>query len=264
LRRQERNSIVAIIARAIPLRSFGRGRALAIVVTAIVLALTVAEWAGPLAEPSVRGFYVARDFDLYRDAAARWLAGGGFYLPHELSGPFLIEDGDILYPPTTLYLFVAFTVLPAVLWWIVPIAAVSWVLGRLRPDPIVWPALALCLFYPNTGIKLLTGNPAIWMAAGVGLGVIWPGPAIVAFLKPTLAPFALWGIRHRRWWIALATLVVISLPFGALWMDYVDVLVNAQTPAGLAYSGGEAPLLAIPFIAWLARTDGPRSRAPAA
>ena len=53
------------------------------------------------------------DYLLYRDAAARWLAGGPFFEPYQLAGPYPISAGDILYPPVALWLFVPFTVLPA-------------------------------------------------------------------------------------------------------------------------------------------------------
>ena len=71
------------------------------------------------------------DFLLYRDAAARWLAGGPYFEPYQLAGPYPITAGDVLYPPVALWLFVPFTVLPAVLWWAIPIARHR--LGRLAP-----------------------------------------------------------------------------------------------------------------------------------
>ena len=47
-----------------------------------------------------------KDVALYRDAASRWLAGGPFYEPRQLAGPYEVAHGDILYPPVGLWLFV--------------------------------------------------------------------------------------------------------------------------------------------------------------
>ena len=38
----------------------------------------------------------------YVEASRSWLAGDGFYLPRQLHGPYPIELGDVLYPPTVL------------------------------------------------------------------------------------------------------------------------------------------------------------------
>ena len=89
--------------------------------------------------------YLAVDYDLYMEATRRWLAGGPFYEPYQLAGPYPITAGDILYPPFALVLLVPFTVLPAILWWAIPLAIVGVVVARLRPDPRLWPFLALCI-----------------------------------------------------------------------------------------------------------------------
>src|SRR5436305_8563856 len=67
------------------------------------------------------------DFQLYRDAAARWLHGGTFYEPYQLAGVYNIRPGDIPYPPVALRLFVPFAIEPpprdviaGVAWWATP------------------------------------------------------------------------------------------------------------------------------------------------
>ena len=110
---------------------------------------------------------VGIDFALYRDVAARWLAGGPFYEPHQLAGPYVVAHGDILYPPVGLWLFVPFTVLPAFLWWAIPAALTVWAIARVRPRPAVWPLMALCLAWPTTPLKIWTGNPVIWAMAAM-------------------------------------------------------------------------------------------------
>ena len=94
------------------------------------------------------------DFNLNLDAARRWLDGGPFYPPSQLAEVF-VDDGDrILYPPTSLLLFGPLAALPrglaAILWWAFPIAALAWQVIRMRPQPIAWPFLALCVAWPAT------------------------------------------------------------------------------------------------------------------
>ena len=115
----------------------------------IALALSAAMFAIPaitallVPRPLEQPFGV--DFILYRDAAARWLAGGPYFEPYQLAGPYPITAGDVLYPPVALWLFVPFTVLPAVLWWAIPIAVAAWAVWRLQPSPEWWPLIALCI-----------------------------------------------------------------------------------------------------------------------
>jgi hypothetical protein len=193
------------------------------------------------------------DFDLYTGAAARWLAGGSFYAPYQLAGPYSISAGDILYPPVGLWLFVPFTVLPAILWWTVPIAAAAWMLWRLRPRHEVWPLIAFCLAWPTTLLKLWTGNPVIWSAAALCLGVVYAWPSVFVLLKPSLFPFALFGANRRVWWLALGAFVLLCLPFGPLWADWVTSVLDS-TGGGAFYSALEVPLLLLPIVAWAGRT----------
>ena len=53
-------------------------------------------------------------------------------------------------------------------------------------------------------------------------------------------------------WLALAIFVVVSLPFGSLWFDWVHSILNSQG-GGIAYSSLEIPMLAFPLIAWAGR-----------
>ena len=195
------------------------------------------------------------DYRLYMDAASTWLHGGAYFQPYQLAGPYPISAGDILYPPVALLLFVPFTFLPAILWWLVPAAAVAWSLYVLRPAPTTWPVLALCLAWPPTLVKIVTGNPVIWAVGALSLGVVYAWPSVLVLIKPSLFPFALVGVRTRRWWLALGIVVVVSVPFGALWVDWVHSVLNSQG-GGLAYSSLEIPMLAFPVVAWLGRTDG--------
>ncbi len=193
------------------------------------------------------------DFFLYRDAAARWLAGGPYFEPYQLAGPYPITAGDVLYPPVALWLFVPFTVLPALLWWVVPIAATGWAIWRLRPEPAWWPLIALCVAWPTTLLKTWTGNPVIWSVTAMALGVVYWWPAVFVLLKPSLFPFALFGAKRRSWWLAMAVFVALCLPFGSMWSEWVTSLVNS-TGGGILYSALEVPMLLIPFLAWFGRS----------
>jgi hypothetical protein len=200
------------------------------------------------------------DVALYRDAATRWLSGGPFYEPYQLSGSYEVAHGDILYPPVGLWLFVPFAILPTpialVLWWAIPLAITGWAVVRLRPRPAVWPLIAFCLVWPTTPLKIWTGNPVIWGMAAMAIATAWRGAAPFALLKPSLAPFALFGIRERAWWLGAASLVALSLPFGAMWIDWVVAVLNSRG-GGFLYSSLEAPMLALPLAAWIGRTRRP-------
>jgi hypothetical protein len=204
-----------------------------------------------LSGPNLGG-HLDVDRSLYIRAAGRWLDGSSFYLPYQLAGPYSVVAGDILYPPVSLWLFVPFTVLPAALWWAIPLGLTAWVVWRLRPSHLVWPLLALCVAWPTTVVKVGTGNPVIWGMAAMALGVVTAGPAIVALIKPSLFPFALWGANRRQWWAFLAAFVGLSLPFGTMWADWLAAVGNSRG-GGPLYSILEAPMLALPVIAWFGR-----------
>jgi hypothetical protein len=193
------------------------------------------------------------DFALYRDVAVRWLAGGSFYEPHQLAGPYLVAHGDILYPPVGLWLFVPFTVLPAFLWWAIPSALTVWAIARVRPRPAVWPLMALCLAWPTTPLKIWTGNPVIWAMAAMSVAIVYRWAAPFALLKPSLFPFALFGVRERAWWVGLAVFLALCLPFGGLWVDWLASVLNSRG-SGPLYSVLEAPMLLLPLVAWAGRT----------
>ncbi len=203
--------------------------------------------------PSGGGLAIAQDFAVLRDATARWLAGGSFYPDYELAGPFRIGLTDVLYPPPAVLLFAPFTVLPALLWWLIPLVGLGLVVAWCRPRPLAVLAIAACLLYPKSIGLILAGNPAIWLTAAMALGVRWGWPTIVFVFKPTLAPLALAGVRHRSWWVAAGVTAVVSLAFFSMWPDYVTVLHNAQNPRGPLYSIGDIPLVLVGVLAWAGR-----------
>lgn len=200
--------------------------------------------------------YGAGDYELYMTASARWLETGVFYEPHQLAGPYAIGLGDILYPPVSLWLFVPFTFLPGFLWWAIPLGVTAWVLWSLRPSPVAWPLMALCVTWEPGYIHVVAGNPVMWSLMAVALATRYPVAAPFALLKASLFPFALFRIDRRAWWVGLAVWCALSLPFLPMWFDWLRVVTNGRAPGGLLYSLQEAPLLALPIIAWLYRPGG--------
>ena len=238
--------------------------ALAIAVLAIPVAFVLLV-PHPLEQP------IGVDFALYRDSTFRWLTGGPFYEPYQLAGPYEIRAGDILYPPVALWLFAPFAIAAApaaptlsaaiatVAWWLIPLGVTAWAIWKLQPRPLVWPLLALCATNPTTLLKTWTGNPVLWSMAALALAVVGPTRLTAPFvlLKPSLAPFALFGIRRRSWWAGAAVLALLSVPFLFLgmWADWVQTLQNSRG-GGLLYSALEAPMLLLPLVAWLGRRRG--------
>ena len=183
------------------------------------------------------------DWELYRDAALRWEAGGSFYAQ--------LTTSPILYPPIALWLIVPFAHLPAILWWATPIGLFAWALRVLRPTGWAWPAIALCLATAQVQGILTTGRPTMWVGAFFALAMVHGGWAALVLLKPSLFPFMLVGVKRRSWWITLAVVLVLSLPFTTMWLDWVAAVQSSRSD--LLYSLQDLPLLAIPICAWLSR-----------
>jgi hypothetical protein len=198
------------------------------------------------------GVAVGMDYGIYMDRTRDWLAGDGFYRSRQLTGlPYDIQNGDSLYPPTLLYLLVPFALgLPAILWWRIPFVIIAAALVRIRPPMWTWPVIAFVSLLPRAAPILVLGNPSIWIIAAAFAGVAWGWPSVLVLLKPTLAPFALLRVRRRSWWIGLGVLAIVSLPFGAMWLDYASALLNAQNARGLDYTLCEWPLMIAPPAAW--------------
>ena len=235
------------------------GVALGLSVTAA--AILLAGMAFLVAQAPDPGGRLAIDFREYTEAASRRLAGGSFYQPWQLTGEYVVPQGEyridrlpVLYPPYTLLVFVPFAVLPvlAPLWWAIPLAIVLRFVASVRPRPWTWPVLALCACHGDTIWLTLSGNPALWVAAAASLGIRAGWPSIGVLLKPSLAPLALIGVQRLSWWIALGALVAVSFVVGDLWSDYLAVIRNIRG-VEFGYPFVNLPLLLIPIVAWLGR-----------
>lgn len=205
------------------------------------------------------------DYRLYVDAARSWLSGGSFYVPAQVAAPYDIPWGQILYPPQALALFVPFTFLGT--WGGVPFVAIpTLIIARMvvshRPRPWAWAVICgLLIVFPLTVLMWAAGSPTLWVIALVALATRWPWVSALIWFKPSVFPFALIGIRDRRWWVVAAGLVLAGLVMWPLTSDWLHVLLNARGGnSGLFYSLSPASLIGplIPIVA--SRGSSPAGR----
>jgi len=198
---------------------------------------------------------VGIDYQLYVGAAERWRATGQFYQPFQLAGPYhVIGNGEILYPPIILILLLPFTVLPAILWWAIPIVLTIWAIVRMRPA--AWSLAVAGIVCTTHAVQapFFWGTPVIWLAPAVAWGLLLGWPAVAVMVKPTLAPFALAGLTRPRAFVAgIVGFVVLALPFTTMWLDWLTAIRNSDL--GLLYAYTQNLLLVVPVIVWLGR-DG--------
>ena len=193
----------------------------------------------------------------YVEASRSWVAGHGFYLQRQLHGPYPIELGDVLYPPTALYLFIPFLVLPYQLWWLLAVGLLGYVVWSWRPALWAVASNLVCLAFPDQPVLYFRGAPVIVFAALVAAALRWKWPGALILLKPSILPFALIGIRTRGWWITAGILVVLTFPVIALIPDWLRAVIDGRGPDGWLYSVKDLPLLMVPVIAYLGRTRNP-------
>jgi hypothetical protein len=209
--------------------------------------------------PEYHASAVGGDYSWFMFTTRKWLTTGDWYFDYQLVGPYDNQSGQ-LYPPSTLALFVPFTVLPAVLWWLIPIGVVATFVVWCRPTHLGWSMIVAWLTLPAISIvHLMNGNTTMWAAALLALALRWPWvAAMIAPLKPSLAPFGLVGVNSRAWWLGTGIVVAINIPLVPLWLDYVTALRNAYGPeASIFYSVRDLPLMAIPLVAWLNQRSRP-------
>ena len=192
------------------------------------------------------------DLGFYTERTQSWLDGTGFYRDRQLHGPYRIENGDALYPPPAILLFLPWALgAPAALWWLIPLGIAAAALWRLRPPLWALAILAGVFVHGRMLIAIILGNPSIWAFAGILGGAAFGWPALVALTKPVLAPFALIGATRRSWWIGLAAVGVAALAFAPMWPDYVRVLVDARNERDIWYVIGEIPIAAaLAIVGW--------------
>lgn len=233
------------------------GRDLALVVLGVsLLWLGVQAWV--IAHNPDLQSHVGNDYRLYTGAAREFLAGHGFYPGFELAGTFTPDAQPVLYPPQMLALFVPFTVLPAALWYIVPLGITVAVIVSHRPALWAWAAIAAIMAWSAWSFTIYAfGTPTIWLVAALALGTRWPAFAACVLVKPTLIPFALLGVRSRSWWLAVGTGLLSAVLLAPMMADWLRVLLNLRGTSPLVYSLGDWPVMAVPVVAWLGRQPNP-------
>lgn len=199
------------------------------------------------------------DFGLYQGAARRWLAGDGFYSAYQLAGPYdTLAQGaqsPILYPPVALLLFVPSLLLPALLWWAIPLGLTTMIVLAYRPAPLAWLGIGILFAFRPTLDTIYCGNPGMWVPLAVALSLRYRGVGAFVFLKPSLFPFALIGLRDRRWWIVAGLLALVSLLLLPMDLEWLRAMLNAQgNRSGLVYSLREVPMDCLPLMAWAGRS----------
>ena len=197
-----------------------------------------------------------RDLEVLTAATQRLFAGGSWYLPRQLEGPYQTEFGDVLYPPVAAWFFAPWLVLPAWSFVVIPVGILTWHVLSARPAPWTWPLIAFGATYPVTLVYAGYANPTVWIAAFVGLALRYAWPGALILLKPSLLPFALIGIRSRGWWLCALGLAIASLPFLADTLIYPRVILDTQG-AGPLYSVLGLPIMLVPVVAWLGRRREP-------
>lgn len=195
------------------------------------------------------------DMVIYRDAVERVLAGGSWFLPEQTTGQaYELILGDVMYPPIAAPLM-AVALLPWPVWYAVPLGILVACVVYQRPSPWGWAAIAALLAYPATPQLIVSGNPAIWIAAFAALGSVWRPAFAFVLLKPSLFVFALPGARHRGWWAIVGALTAAALVVLPWTLDWVGVILNQRgSYAGMTTFTRDIALMLVPMVAWLTRS----------
>jgi hypothetical protein len=237
-------------------------RRLAIVATGLLLVLTA--WNLTILIPYLvsQQYAIGVDYRFFVESAQRWLAGSEMYFPEQITGPWtIVPDLHFLYPPIAIYLFIPFIWLPAIFWWAIPVAMSAYALWRLRPAWWTWPFLAFVLWYPRTESMFFFGSTTLWVLGLLSLGAVHPWAVPLILFKPSLAPFALFRINTRQWWLGLAIVVIASATVIVPWVEYVLAMRNVTESA--LFGLQEIPILLAPIVAWLGRARPVGAEQPA-
>lgn len=232
-------------------------RAVTIAVTAALLVWAVVLTSVVLIGTSDRG-ELGYDARLYVLFGQRLLMTGEFYSPIQFVGSYAATGAVNLYPPLAAYLFVTFSYAPLILWWVVPIGVFAWHVYDCRPARWTWPLMALIFGLPATAAALAYGNSSLWTVALVALACRRGEAAPLMAFKPTDLVGALVAVkRWRQMVVGLVFVLVLSLPLGQLWEDWIRAMSNAQVPAFRNLAS--LPMITLPLIAWAARTRRDRA-----
>ena len=199
---------------------------------------------------------VGLDYGIYMRRADDFLAGRGLYLPHQLQGPYHVEIGDSLYPPTLLPLFVLFTVLPAVLWWLIPLGIIGTVIAWHRPAAWAWAIIGLLALTDGVMLTIVKGNPG---------RVDRSGRCGRHDLASSIRACPGCNRRSRRWRSSACAAEAGGSGSPCWWACRscsfrCGSTMHTRSPGrdvGPAYSLTELPFYLIPLVAWLGSRRAP-------
>jgi len=97
----------------------------------------------------------------------------------------------------------------------------------------------------------------MWVAVFVTGGLMVGWPAALTLLKPTFAPLALIGVRSRSWYLVVAAMALGTLFMTEELLRYLTVIQH-QRGSSLLYSVGDLPMMLIPILGYLARSEASR------
>jgi hypothetical protein len=226
------------------------GLAIVAITAQLVAGFALLNWGGSDWGGDLRG---------YLDATRSWLNGDGFYLPRQLHGPYPTELGDVLYPPTALYILIPFLVLPAQLWWVLAVGLPAYLIWSWSPRPWAVALILVCLAFPNMAVVYFRGAPVIMITAVIAAALRWKWPGALLLVKPSILPFALIGIRTRGWWLMAGVLVLLTLPVMPMIPTWVQATMDSRGNGSWLYSFKDLPLMMVPVVAYLGRTRDPES-----
>jgi len=187
---------------------------------------------------------IGADPVFFREIAQRWIDTGTFYTEHQLSGPYTtVTLQDNLYPPSALYLFVPFTVLPAV---------TTRVLDRVRADMHFKPRLVTGQLLAVAGTATLALS--VWRPA---LGVILFGLALLGvalgYITPAMTTGVLTTSPAAMSGLASGTLNAGRQVGGAIGVALMGTLVQMQQSRGMLVSFAVALALFAVVAVWARR-----------
>jgi hypothetical protein len=99
----------------------------------------------------------------------------------------------------------------------------------------------------------------MWVVALTALGLRYGWPVAFVLFKPSLAFVAVVGVRRPSFWLLTGLILVGSLVLLPEWVRWFIAIRNGAVP--VTYSLGSVPAVAIPILAWLARSSPGPARA---
>ena len=205
-----------------------------------------------------------RDVGIYLKAGERWLAGNPVYDAVPLAAaPIDLSNYPFLYPPLTLPLFGALSLLPyvvaCVLWTAASVAAVLFGLRRVGLD---WRWCVVMLAWPPVVQGLWVGNVAIPLFLFFAIAPRRPALlAIGPIFKIYSGIATLWLLRREHWrslvvgttavlLVAAVTLPLVGIERWREWLEGLAVYQDSQRLLPGLYGFGLGRFL--PFAAFAA------------